>query len=135
MRLSILTLLGTVFVLLIIGLLFSSGAVHLEGTRQITNPEGSTLDMTDNQGAMLVALAVVVLGSTFGMGVAIYAIFWFLSWSVNRVQQEPNQPVKLLAVGGGEQVSVTELVANNALYIVIGLGGAMTLIVLILLLT
>lgn len=134
MKLSVVGIFVGIFVLLMVGLFFSTGGGEMSMTRQITNPEGSTLDMTDNQGAMLALLSAVITGSIFGMGATLYVIFWFLNRNVTRAQEAPNQPMELLAIGNNEEVSMTSLVANNALLIVGGLGAGMILLVVAVLL-
>jgi hypothetical protein len=115
---------GAVFVLLLVGLYFATGGGDLPVVEQVSSPEASTLQMTSNEGALLALLIFAVVGMIIGMGVGIYAIFWFLNREITRVQQQPNQQFELLSMGT-EGNTTGALIANNALIIVVLMGAVM----------
>jgi len=130
-RSSVLGFIGLVVILLLVGLYFTASGGSLPLTEQVSNPEGSTLAMTSNQGTMLAVLIVVVVGTILGMAVATYAIFWLLNKQVTQVQQQPNQPFELLSMGTEGNTAGT-LLAENALLLVVLAGGAMVLVAVLL---
>lgn len=132
MRTSVVALLGAVFVVLIVGLLFSASDNVLPTVQQVSSPEASTQDVTGTKGALLALLIVVVTGSIASMGAALYAILWFLNREVNRVQMQEPEPLLLTMSTQGNSLGAA--LANNAFIIVALLGLVMTVVVIVLLL-
>ncbi len=134
MRQSVVGLMGGVFALLMIGMIFSSSnGQFFPVSRQLSNPEASAIDLTKDQAAMLAVLTVVVLGAigTFTVGLGLTVLL--LNRQVATVQQQPAQPVELLA-SGGDFTSARNAIVNNAMLLVIIAGAAMLAITLLVLL-
>jgi len=124
--------------LLLVGLFFTAIGVSLPQTRQVNNAEGSTLDITSEQGAPLALLVLGVPGLIVGLAIPLYITLWYLNREVKKAELMPNQPMELLQIGGGgaseQNVPITTLLLNNALAIVVGLGVVMVGIVVVILL-
>lgn len=131
-RSSVVALLGAVFIVLMIGLLFSASENVLPTVQQVSSPDASTQDVTGTKGALLALLIVVVVSSVAAMGATIYGVLWFLNREVNRVQNQQPEPLLLTMTPQGN--SLGSALANNAFLIVAGLGLLMTLVVIVLLL-
>ena len=120
MNRTALGIMAAVFVLLVVGLFFTTSSGDLSLARQVENAEGSTLDVTSNQGALIAIVTMVVIGSVFGMGGTIYGIFWFLNREVTIVQQQPDQGFPLLTPGEQGPV-IGSFVEDNFKLILIGM--------------
>lgn len=135
-------MMGGIFILLMVGLVFTaSSGVEPPFSRQISNAEASTIDLTDNQGALLALMLIVVPGLIVGMAIPMYILLGFLNKNVAEAQQRPPQPMNLLAPlssAGSEATNPAEALnttlADNAMLIVAGLGGLMVVITLIVIL-
>jgi hypothetical protein len=130
MRSSIVAFFGVVFVILMIGLVFTTADNSIPFARQITNEAGSTIDISGGQGAMLALLSAVVLGGIGTMAGTLYAILWFLNREVARVQVQEPEPI-LLSMSLEEERTIGSSLANNSFLIVVALGGLMTIIAIV----
>lgn len=126
-------IIGAVVALLLVGLFFTASGVPLPQTRQLSNPEGSALDVTADQGTLLALLVLGVPALILGMAIPLYVGTWFFNREINRAQNQANQPVELLQLGAPE-AAPTAVLANNAFMIVVGVGVLMVAIVVAILL-
>lgn len=130
MNRTIVLLLGGVFALLLVGLFFTAVGAPAFYTPQVNSPEASTGQITGNQGILLALLILGVPGIIVGMGVSMYFVFWFLNREVTIVQQQPEQPFELLPAG--TTIKTAQFgIANNAFFIILGLGLVMTIVTLL----
>lgn len=128
MRGSVLALIVGVVVLLLVGLFFTtSGGLPIK--EQVSSPEASTARMTSDEGVLFAIMVVGVLGAIGMMAVTIYIVMYFMNREIARVQQQPAQQFELLSMGPRGNTTGA-LLANNALYIVIGAGMIMTAVAL-----
>lgn len=130
MRSQYIALLALVFVVLIVGMVFMDAGEGslLPTVRQVSNEQGSTVDLTGSKGALLFLLSAVVLGSIAGMAVPLYLVMWFLNREVVKVQSQQPEPLLLSMSPQGNTVGAA--LANNVFYIVVGVGFLMTLAVI-----
>jgi len=131
---SALGIMAVIFVLLLVGLFFTTSSGNLSAVRQVDNAEASTMDVTGNQGTLLAIVVMVVVGSVVGMGSTIYGLMWFLNREVLIVQQQPDQGFPLLTPGE-QGPAIGNFVENNFKLILIGmvLGAPVIFAILILL--
>ena len=132
MRGSIIVI-GAVVALLLVGLFFTASGVPLPQTRQLENPEGSTLEATSDQGFLLAVLLLGVPAIIVGMALPLYGGVWFLNREVRRAEEQENQPLELLQLGSAS-VPTASVLAKNSFAIVLGLGLVMVAIVVVILL-
>lgn len=125
MKNTTLIIIGGIFALLLVGLFFTMLDNPVPFVEQVRNPEASAQSITTDQGAQLAVLSLVVLLAIGGMATTLYAGFWFLNREVAHATQQPEQPFELLSMNPKASNTTGALLANNALYIVIGLGGLM----------
>ena len=134
MNRTALGIMALIFGLLIVGLFFTTSSSNLTLVRQVDNAEGSTLDITSNQGTLIAIVTMVVVGSVVGMGGTIYGLMWFLNREVTIVQQQPDQGFPLLTPGEqGEAIG--SFIENNFKLILIGMivAAPVAFVILILL--
>lgn len=133
MNRSALAIMAVIFVLLLVGLFFSTSSGNLSAVRQVDNAEGSTVDITSNQGTLLAIVTMVVVGSVVGMGGTIYGLMWFLNKEVLIVQQQPDQGFPLLTPGE-QGPAIGNFIESNFKLILIGMvaGAAVVFAIIIL---
>lgn len=122
MNRSAINLIIVVFVLLVVGLYFTANGFHLPLVRQTVNAEASTIDLTDDKALMLVLLTGFVLFNMIGMAATLYLVMWGLNRFIIQANQQPNEPFQLASGGGVDAATASATIADNALYIIIGVG-------------
>lgn len=134
MQQSNLRLIGLVFALLMIALIFSStGGNFLPFVTQVSNPEASTVSFTDNQAGMLIILTVFVLAGIAVMGGGLGIIVWMLNRQVLEAQAQSQQPLELLS-GGTDLVATRNFLTQNIFVVIVGLGIGMLALLLVVIL-
>jgi lysylphosphatidylglycerol synthetase-like protein (DUF2156 family) len=121
---SAINLILLVFVLLMVGLYFMANGFNLPMVRQTTNEAASAIDMTDDKAAMLALLVAFVTVNIVGIAVTLYIIMWLLNRNVAQANQQPNEPFQLLAGGSVDSAAASATIADNALFIMLGVGVA-----------
>lgn len=124
MNRSAINLILLVFVLLMVGLYFMANGFNLPMVRQTTNEAASAIDMTDDKAAMLALLVAFVTVNIVGIAVTLYIIMWLLNRNVAQANQQPNEPFQLLAGGSVDSAAASATIADNALFIMLGVGVA-----------
>lgn len=131
----VLALLGLVFATLFVGLIFTQlGDSIVPIVEQTSTPESSTGNFTDDQSVQFAILIFLVVGSVVGMGVSLYIISWVLSREVIKAQEQPETPFELLSFSTEtEENTLGKALTDNALPLVIALGGGLTAVALLIL--
>lgn len=132
LRYSLLILMALLFFGLIAGAALTDGGNPLPATEQVSSPEASVLEGTDNQYATFALLVLLVVGSLGGMGTGLAVLFWFLNRGVTRIQTEEDKPFDF-SLTATEGNTAGALIQNNAFAIVVMI--ALLLIVLVVTLT
>jgi hypothetical protein len=132
LRYSLLILMALLFFGLLAGAALTDGGNPLPTTEQVSSPEASVLEGTDNQYATFALLVLLVVGSLGGMGTGLALLFWFLNRGVKRTEVEEGEPFDF-SLTATEGHSAGAMIQNNAFAIVVTI--AVLLIVLVIALT
>ncbi|MCI0714557.1 MAG: hypothetical protein L0154_30665 [Chloroflexi bacterium] len=131
-RNSLLIFMALLFFGLLAGAALTDGGNPLPTVEQVSSPEASVLQGTDNQYATFALLVLLVLGSLGAMGTGLAVLFWFLNRGVKRTEVEEAQPFDF-SLTATEGNTAGALIQNNAFAIVVTI--AILLIVLVVTLT
>lgn len=130
-------LIGFVFAALVIGGYFTVTGGDLPTATQVTNPDASVLDGTNDKLAQLALVVVVTSGAIFSIGLALAVSAWFLNRQIVKTSLEDPKPINLPLLSSPQTAlqqsgSAISMVQKNIFPIVVTIGVLAAMLFLIL---
>lgn len=123
---SLLMIAVVVFGLLVFGGYLVANGSGFGGAEQVSSPEASTLDYTDNQLAQLAVLVFLMIGGLVSIGVGLALTFWFLNREVKKATETSNRPFAFSLKPEGN--SIGAIIQENSFMIALTIGILLILV-------